>query len=213
GSFTADLKGRVEVTAPIFAYGISDDLTVGFAVPIYRAATAVEVGFTPNATAQAFLDALASPENNQTESAREAGMKLNAAVDELNAKLAANGYRELEDWKAQGLGDTTVLAKYRFYNKRGVGMAVANGAVLPTGRTDDPDILTDIPFGDGQWDVFSQFIVDEEVGLGVRFNQYVKYTHQLPGDKIVREVEPDEQIEVRKERAQYKLGDKVDAGV
>src|SRR5690606_29929587 len=36
GSFTADLKGRVSVTAPIFAYGVTDRLTVGFAVPYYR---------------------------------------------------------------------------------------------------------------------------------------------------------------------------------
>jgi hypothetical protein len=181
-------------------------------VPYYRAQTSIEVGFQANDTAQAFLDALASPENNQVASAHEAADKLNNAVAKLNTKLADNGYRELEDWQDQGLGDMTVAAKYRFYEQSKLALASTAGVVAPTGRVDDPDILNDIAFGDGQWDVFGQLAVDEPLSGGLFLNQYAKYTVQLPGRKHVRQKTDDEPIEVEKANAKFKLGDKVDLG-
>lgn len=212
GSFTADLNGRISVLAPITSYGITDKLTVAVAVPVYTASTAVSVGFQPNATATAFLASLSKPENNQTAAAREAGEKLNNAVGRLNDKLIDNNYSALEDWHAQGVGDITVANKYRFLGTSHLGGAFTSGFVAPTGRTDDPEILTDIPFGDGQWDLFGQFSFDQMAYGGVTFNQFGKYTLQLPGNKDVRAIEEDEAIEVQFTSTKFKLGDKVDAG-
>lgn len=212
GEFTADLKGHISVVAPITSYGVTDRLTLAVAIPIYTAQTSIAVGFQPNETAAAFLATLARTENNQTAAAHEAGAKLNNAVGELNTKLASNGYRELEDWEAQGIGDMTIAAKQRFLDMTRIGGATTMGVVAPTGRTDDPDILNDIAFGDGQWDIFGQLAFDQEIADRVVLNQHGKYTVQLPGDKNVRAVTADEEIEVQYTETRFKLGDKIDAG-
>ncbi len=212
GSFTADLNGHLSVFAPITSYGVTDNFTIAIAVPYYKAETSVEVGFQPNATAQAFLDSLASTENNQTAAAREAGNKLNKAVERLNQKLVDNGYASLDDWEGQGLGDITIAGKNRIFRARRLEIAATSGVVLPTGRTDDPEILNDLAFGDGQADVFEQFTFDQPLNFDFRLTEFGRYTVQMPGNKNVREVEEDEKIEVDEATTHFKLGDKIDAG-
>lgn len=212
GQFTADVNGRISVFAPISSYGLTDRHTVALAIPVYSASTSASVGFQPNANASAFLAALSRPENNQTIAAREAGDKINNAVARLNDKLVDNNYQALQDWNAQGLGDITLASKYRALNTSVFGVATTNGVVAPTGREDDPEILTDIPFGDGQWDLFTQLAFDQTLVKGLVVNQFGKYTVQLPGSKTVRALEEDESIEVPYTSTRYKLGDKVDAG-
>lgn len=212
GQFTADVNGKISVIAPVAAYGITDKLTLAVAVPIYSASTTVDVGFRPNATASAFLAALAKPENNQTAAARDAGEQINTAVARLNDKLIDHNYSALQDWNARGVGDVTIATKYRFLGTGLLDGAWTGGLVAPTGRVDDPDILTDIPFGDGQWDIFGQVAFDQSLIAGLMLNQFGKYTVQLPGEKVVRAVEEDEQIEVGYTKTQFKLGDKIDAG-
>ncbi len=212
GTFQADLKGHIKVTAPIFAYGITDNFTAAIAVPYYRAATSIDVGFQPNETGQAFLNALSDPENNQTAAARSAGLKLNSAVDSLNTKLEDNGFSTLDDWEESGLGDITLATKYKITSNHLGGIATSNGLVLPTGRVDDVDILNDIAFGDGQPDVFSQIVFERNLPYNLNLAQSGKYTVQLPSSKTVRLVEEDEVIEVDKSEAKFKLGDKIDTG-
>jgi hypothetical protein len=212
GEFTADVNGRISVFAPISSYGLTDRHTVALAVPVYSASTSASVGFQPNENASAFLAALSRPENNQTIAAREAGDKINTAVARLNDKLVDNNYKAIQDWNAQGLGDITVASKYRALSTNVLGVATTNGIVAPTGREDDPEILTDIPFGDGQWDIFSQLAFDQTIVKGLVVNQFGKYTVQLPGSKTVRALENDESIEVPYTSTRFKLGDKIDAG-
>jgi hypothetical protein len=212
GSFDADLKARVRVSAPILAYGIHEKVTIALAVPYYRASTKVAIGFKPNGQAQAFLSALSRPENNQVAAAREAGEKLNQAVTRLNDKLLDNGFASLGPWEQEGLGDITLAAKTLVAQGRlgenRVAFATTGGLVAPTGRVDDPNILTDIPFGDGQWDAFGQLSFDEEIVEGVTLNQSLKYTHQFQGQKKVRAVLEEEKIEVPVVSTQFKPGDK-----
>jgi hypothetical protein len=106
-----------------------------------------------------------------------------------------------------------LAAKHLFYKREHLASAVTAGAVLPTGRTDDPDNLTDLPFGDGQTDYFAGVIVDEPVAHGLFFNQYLKYIYQSPSRKTIRLKTDAEPIEVPKQKVGYKLGDKVEAGV
>ena len=212
GSFDADLKARIRVTAPIVAYGIHEKITLALAIPYYRAATNVSIGFNPNAQAQNFLTALSRPETNQVAAAREAGDKINRAVSRLNDKLEEHGFSRLGPWEKEGMGDITLAAKvlvaqYQVAQKS-VSIASTGGLVAPSGRVDDPDILTDISFGDGQWDVFGQVTFDEEILDQVTFNQSFKYTHQMVGEKKVRAILEDEKIEVPVVTTSFKPGDK-----
>jgi hypothetical protein len=212
GTYTADLKGNLSVIAPVISYGLTDKLTVAVGIPYYRANTSIKMGFLPNANGQAFLNALANQDNNNSAAAREAGLKLNDAVGQLNAKLRANGFSELKDWDDSGFGDITLATKARVLEAGPLALATTTGVVAPTGRVDDPDILTDIAFGDGQWDLFAQVAADETLGVGFVLNQYAKYTNQLPAEKTVRADTKAEQIEVERIHTRYKLGDKLDAG-
>jgi hypothetical protein len=213
GSFTADFSGKIAVTAPIFAYGISDKMSLGFAMPVYQARTNVAIGFRSSARAQEFLNALTNPYTNQNIKAREAMDKLNNAPRELNSKLVANGYKPLGEWSGTGLGDATLLAKYAPVRLKHFAVALGGGVNAPTGRRDDPDILTDVAFGDGQWDLVGQLILDQPLNRYFFVNQYVQYTNQLPGRKDMRLKRSNEELEVDTESVQFKLGDKVDAGV
>lgn len=217
GSFDADLKARVRVTAPIFAFGLYEKLTIALAVPYYRARTNVAIGFKPNENAAAFLNALSRPENNQVAAAREAGEKINRAVDRLNEKLTDNGFAALGPWEDEGIGDVTLAAKALVAQghlaRRPVAFASTAGFVAPTGKVDDPQILTDIPFGDGQWDIFGQLSFDEEILDSVTFNQTLKYTHQLEGQKKVRAIREDEKIEVPLTSTRFKPGDRWETNI
>lgn len=213
GAFTADLKGHIGVAAGIFSYGVSEKLTLAIAAPYYRASTAIEVGFRKNETGQRFLNALAKPENNNQASAQEAGGKLNNAVGRLNDKLRDNGFRALEDWHDEGLGDMTLAGKYQVFKRGDLAAATTAGVVAPTGRPDDPEILNDVAFGDGQFDVFGQVATDQPLFGDVVANEYAKYTVQLPGERDMRMTTEDESIEVDKQETKFKLGDKVDAGL
>lgn len=213
GTFSADLKGRVTVVAPIFSYGLTEKVTLAAAMPIYDMAMSVGMGFNANANGQRFIDSLAGDYNNQTASARDAGEKINNAVNRLNDKLRDNGYRSISSWRGRGAGDLQLLSKARLVDLPQVRGALTAGVVVPTGRTDDPDNLIDKGFGDGQWDGILGAAVDEPIGTtGLTLNQYAKYTVQLPSQKMVRKVTETETIEVPKERVRYKLGDKLEAG-
>ncbi len=208
GTFTADMQGRVDVLAGIGSYGISDSLTLAIAVPYYRASTSVKVGFKPGGRGQEFVAALTQSSMNQYENA----YKYNDTVGELRKKIADNGYRDLNDWSGEGLGDLTFAAKDLFYKTSRAALAVTGGIVAPTGRVDDPDNLTDLPFGDGQWDTFGQLTADQTLGYGFTLNEYGKYTYQFAGQKSVRMITDDERIEVESERVKFKLGDKWETG-
>ena len=214
GDFKADITSKVNVYAPILTYGLTDAITLAAAMPIYDMQMSVASGFRTSDTGQRFLESLATPYNNQTASARDAGDKINNAVGRLNTKLTDNGYSALQDWRGRGIGDTQMLAKYRYLDTEYTKSAVTAGFLAPTGRLDDPDNLIDKGFGDGQWDIFGQVALDEPLlDTGITFNQSVKYTNQLPGKKTIRMVTRDETIEVPKQEVKFKLGDKIEAAV
>lgn len=215
GRFDADLKARMTVFAPILAWGVTDSLTLALAVPIYDGASSVAVKFNKNERADEFVQSFTSHESNNIPMAREVSDKLNNAVGKLNETLSKNGYQQLGEWRDRGLGDVQLLAKFRAIDTYFVGLATTLGTVIPTGRVDDPNIMTDLPFGDGQWDVFGQVTVDEKIidsKTNLTAAQFVRYTEQLPGERTIRLATDDEPIAVPAERVKYKLGNKIELG-
>ncbi|MBP6218216.1 MAG: hypothetical protein KA436_06495 [Oligoflexales bacterium] len=212
GKFSADMRGSVSVFAPIFSYGITDEISAGFSLPYYRAKMAVRLGFKPSPSAEKFVSLLQHQDSHQNAEARTVVYKLNHAVEGLNAKLSQNGFAEIEDWEGQGLGDITLAAKYRFLNRSAVSVANATGFVLPTGRTLDANTLIGVPFGEGVYSMFSSFVMDSQLGAGFIFTDYLKYSYLQPGRRELRLKTEEESIEVAKENVSFKLGDRVDAG-
>lgn len=213
GDFYAELDAKIHVTAPIFAVGATNRLTLIAALPVYQASTDIQAGFRANEGANEFLAALTNPAMNQNKSAVEAAEKLQNAVGRLNKKLIDNNYEQLEAWNKTDLGDLTLMAKYLTVDTNFFKMATTMGVVAPTGSTERPEILTDLPFGDGQWDVFSQLTFDQKLMTGITFNQFYKYTYQAPDKREYRLKTAYETIEVPEKELKFKLGDKIETGL
>lgn len=215
GYFAADVKTRVQVSAPIFAYGLTNKTTLAVAVPVYRMQTSAEVSFQASDNGQQFINRLASDYNNQTSSARDAAAKLNDAVERLNTKLTDNGYRRLESWQGSGLGDSQVVLKHRSLELESISLATQAIVTIPTGRVDDPDNLLDKGFGDGQWDVAIGAASEESMDAwieGLSFAQFVRVTEQFSGQRTIRLVTESESIEVDKASVEFNLGTRVETG-
>jgi hypothetical protein len=213
GSFEADLAGRVTVYAPIFSFGITDRLTIAATLPVYDASVNANLGFRPGQGSTAFRDTLVAGYNNQAEGARDFVSRINDATNRLGNKLVENGYQRIEPWRETALGDAQVLAKYAVLKDAPVNVALTGGAVVPTGRIDDPDNLIDIGFGDGQWDGFFQVSADQPVAQsGFYFNQYARYTVQFEDEQTLRLKTAEETIEVAKSKVGRDLGDKLNGG-
>ncbi|MFK7826361.1 MAG: hypothetical protein AB8G05_19595 [Oligoflexales bacterium] len=212
GQIKADMKGSVAVTAPLLSYGLTDNFTLAIAVPYYQAKMRVKTGFAINqGTANRLLKKM--EDLSQTKAANEVAEKLNDAIGELNKKLRDNNYREMTDWEGSGIGDVTIAGKLKAVDGDKIKLASTNGFVIPTGKTSDPDVLNDIPFGKGTLDFFTALAVDEYLTKDIFFNQFVKYTHHFPAKRNLRMATEDESIEVKKTNADYELGANWDSGV
>ena len=215
GSLSADLKGSMRVIAPIVAYGLTERITVAVAAPFYIARTEVALGYRANdKNAQNFLNLLSSPQYNQVAAAREAYDSLADGVAALNDKLADNNYQPLGRWQDKAFGDVTVAVKTALVGDDSSDVRLANlaGVVIPTGRADDPDILTDVAFGDGSWNIFAGLMCDQQLTRSLYFNQFAKFTYQMETDRVMRLKTAEEAVEVEKARLTMKPGNKIDLG-
>lgn len=210
GTFSADLKGQINVQALTFAYGLTDRMTLGFGVPFYSAKTSARMGFQQNSNSEKIVQALYKQGN--IAKSREAASQLNSAASSFNETLVLNGYEPIGDWEDQGLGDVVVRGKYFLGDLRWTRMAMLFGLTLPTGKTDDPNILTDIPFGDGSFDQTLGLSVDQPFSDSIIVNEYATYTYQAAARREVRLVTDEEPIEGDVKEIGYKLGDKYELG-
>ena len=96
------------------------------------------------------------------------------------------GYKPIGDWYGKGYGDMETGVMIRAIDKGVWGLLLYPGVTLPTGRVDDPDMLQDMGFGDGQYDVFGElatgYVFNDRLSLGTTF----RYTYQAPTSKTLR---------------------------
>ena len=134
GDFYAELDAQINVWAPIFAWGVTEKLTLAAALPFYNASTDIQLGFRTNAGAERFLAALTDPAMSNTAAAVESGEKLADAINRLNTKLVDNQYNSFEKWNDSGVGDLSLLAKYLLVNGKILKFAATGGITVPTGK-------------------------------------------------------------------------------
>ena len=214
GEFKADMAAKVRVTVPVLSYGLTDNVTLALAFPIFEAFSSVSVDFETSAHADRLVAALAGDHNtNKVGKGIETANKLNNATASLNAKLEENGYKPLGNWTGRGFGDIVAVLKHRFYNHRYLKAATTLGMTIPTGRVSDPDILNDIAFGSGAVSLFGSIISDQFVTPWLYFNQYVKGTVNFPSITSVRLKTEDEGLAVPKRDVDFLSGNKFEAGL
>ena len=213
GHFTADMKGNISILAGVLSYGVTEHLTLAIGVPFYQAKMNVKMGFEASPNALRLVEELNTPGNNQPGKSREIAAKITNAVGELNQKLLDNGYQPIQDFSKSGIGDITLAAKYQILNHPHVRLANAAGTIAPTGYAGDSSVPINIPFGTGSWGFFNTFYIDEPLTQDFWFNQYFKYTYQLPTRKTVRLKTEDETITVPRDDVRHKIGDRFETGI
>ncbi|CBW27195.1 conserved hypothetical protein [Halobacteriovorax marinus SJ] len=191
GEYAADAEGRVSVNGFGLGWGITNNLTAYFSVPIYKANVKLNIHRTKGNNHSETLNHINQNSNLTAEQKviRDITAQLPDAKEELLQSIIVNyyQYKPIGNWEAQGLGDIEVGAIYKLVDAGDYGLAVAGGVVLPTGREDDPDTLQDISFGDGQSDIFAEVFTGRsffkrKLDLDLNF----RLTYQMSAEKRLR---------------------------
>lgn len=120
------------------------------------------------------------------------------------------GYKPIGRWQGAGYGDMETGVMARVVDKGVWGLLLYPGVILPTGRVDDPDLLQDVGFGDGQMDIFSEVATGYVLNDRLSFGTTLRYTHQMAKDMRLRI--PDSQdltLSPNKGSFNVKYGDRV----
>jgi hypothetical protein len=197
GTFEGSANSKIIAEGFGGGYGLTDQLTVYGYIPFYTA----EVNLSVNRTAK-----------GQTTAGSLLQLGNLPNVDtRLIQSLVVNyfGYKPLGKWQATNFGDAEFGFLYQLKKWKNAGLLFSVGAVAPSGRIDDPDILQDIAFGDGQWDTFGEFGGGINLSPIFSFDSWTRLTYQFPFSTTLRL--PDTQkfpLTTKKGITEIKLGNK-----
>ncbi|MES2527444.1 MAG: hypothetical protein V4598_10165 [Bdellovibrionota bacterium] len=190
GEYGVDAQARANVHGFGFAYGLTDKVMLYTEVAYYNANVSSKIKRTKGNNYKEIEQYLRS-KGNITYNDKQVAELLHRMVDlnEQNIQSVITNYynyKPIGTWQGQGYGDMETGVMIKAIDKGTWGLQVYPGVVLPTGRQDDPNILQDIGFGDGQFDVFGElgtgYIVNDNLSFGTRF----RYTYQAPSKKELR---------------------------
>lgn len=202
-----------------YSYGITDKLSLGIQVPYNRSRLEVDATLdtsTANVGKNPAFPAAGPPvipiaaggvpltdEDVQALLGPGLDVDQNGTTD-----IAGFGYERFDSFDESGVGDIELLVKYKFFDKGKWRLATGGGVRLPTGEPDDPDDLTDLPFGDGQSDILLRFFADYRLGKKWLLNGTFRYDWQLP-DKETKRVPDDvnQPVTANREHVDRDLGD------
>lgn len=190
GAFKISGAATLNVDGYGIGWGITDRLTAYGSLPIYQANVKMKYTRTKQNNFEEVGDIYSSGSDNDL--GQGLGNILGSIPDVLSGPTIQNmiteqyGYKEIGDWSGQGPGDLELGLMYNFLNRESYGLMLTGGAVAPTGRQDDPDILQDIAFGDGQWDAFMEFGGGYKLSNSLILNSFARYTHQFEAQKELR---------------------------
>ena len=185
GTYELTPFAKVDVQVFGVGYGISESLTVYCGIPFYNAEVNIDFKRTEGNNYSEVASMLSGEDQNLLTNITNGLPDISSGV--LQTVLTDYyGLKPLGSWRGSGFGDIELGIMKRFFIVRDFGLLTKFGATLPTGRVDDPDILQDIKFGDGQWDAFF------ELGGGLKFyfldelNFSLRYTYQFSGEFRLR---------------------------
>lgn len=213
-----NISPQVQARATILGigYGITDNLMLGFGAPIINASVNLSGNYTVSNRLSQVADELRTKAKSQPESNRQK-MRIMAQLLERAPQVTPEvlqhyfvnemGYKPLGSWSANDIGDTRIFLHYNYLTdlvfRSGVRLAVD----LPTGRKDDPDLLTDFGFGSETTALSVESIHDIALlGPLLTISSSLMYKANAITVKEVR-LTNDLPISDVKESVQYKRGD------
>ncbi len=213
GEYGVNAQARANVHGFGFAYGLTDRVMLYTEIAYYNANVQARLQRTKGNNFKQVEDYLRTHGQTYSDKATAELLRRLVDVDERNVQsVVVNyyGYKPIGNWQGQGYGDMETGVMIKAIDKGTWGLQLYPGVVLPTGMKDDPDILQDIGFGDGQTDVFGEmgtgYIVNDNLSFGTR----LRYTYQAPSKKQLRvPTERDFSLSSQKGTFNVKYGDKV----
>ncbi|MBY0517678.1 MAG: transporter [Bacteriovoracaceae bacterium] len=213
GEFNLSAEAQVQVNGFGGGFGINDKLTVYGIVPYYTATVNMKYQQKQASNAQQVADQVQQSGQGDIDSTlSNITGALPGATGNLLQSVVVNTFKydEIGTWQGQGYGDIELGTVYRLIDEGTWGVALTGGVVAPTGREDDPDLLQDIGFGDGQWDGFAEgatgYLFTDKFSMGTTF----RYTYQAPATKTLRvPMSRDFQLSDQSGSFNVKYGDKI----
>lgn len=214
GTYEIKANAKVNVNAYGFGYGWTEKVSVYGVLPIYDAKIQMKYKRTKKNTYSKVSKILENQTNNNQ--AQLLGAVANSDMWDVNGETLQNittnklGYKEIGDWEGSGPGDMEFGLMYNLYtNPNKYGFLLTTGFIAPTGRVDDPDLMQDIGFGDGQWDLFAEFGGSYHLTSKLTLSSWARYTYQIQSKKELRAPSDSTGITADKQDFEEKLGDKI----
>ncbi|MFA6237888.1 MAG: hypothetical protein WC635_11210 [Bacteriovorax sp.] len=197
GTFQGSASSKVTAQVIGGGYGLTDQLTMYGFIPFYSAVVDLQIARTSKGR------------NNvggaiQLENLPDVDVRL---IQSLFVNYYK--YQPLGKWQATDFGDAELGMMYQVSKYKNSGTLINFGAIVPSGRTDNPDILQDIAFGDGQWDAFFEFGGGVTLSEDWSIDNSYRFTYQFPYTDTVRLPESNVfPVTATKGSADIKLGNK-----
>lgn len=212
GTYKIDANAQMNIIGYGLAYGITDIMTVYTALPMYDARVKMGYKRTRGNTYENTANLYQTDPNNINGTVGNLIEQLPDVDGSTIQSIATNtfGYEEVGDWEGQGPGDLEFGLMYNFHTAYDYGLLLTFGGVAPTGYVDDPDILQDVGFGDGQWDAFVEFGGSYVFNSTFILNSWLRYTYQFGSEKTLR-VPFDREVNISDEKGTFyeKLGNRI----
>jgi hypothetical protein len=213
GEYKVDASAQFNVQGFGFGYGLTDRVMLYAEVAYYNAQVKTNIKRTKKNTYSDTSNIIQNGSGGPGDDTIAEALNNLPDVDEAVIQSAITnhyGYQPIGDWYGSGYGDMETGLMAKVVDRGTWGVMLYPGMILPTGRQDDPDILQDVGFGDGQLDLFA------EVGTGYIVNDYLnfgttlRYTYQTPTSKSLRAPESqDFSLSARKTNFDVKYGDRL----
>jgi hypothetical protein len=225
----AELKFRPQIEAQVdvfgFAYGVTHKLMIGFGIPIIDAKVKLHEELKANTSGAKKVALELRSKSKDANNSDERKIQLEALSSALESAPEIQGahiqyyltetlgYQPLGDWETRDLGDARLFAHYNYHENSIIRNGVRPGVIFPTGRKDDPDLLTDFSFGNEAVGVFVESRHDVSlIPHKWMLSASALYEHSLPSTKEVRVGNTESPaMSPGKERLLYLRGDTLEA--
>ncbi len=212
GEYKVDAEAQFNVQGTGFGYGVTDKVMFYGELAYYNAQVNANIKRTAGNTYEQTAALLEQSGGTQNQIVAQNLRNMIDANEGAIQSVITNHYKykPIGNWYGKGYGDMETGFMYKAIDRGIWGLMVYPGVVLPTGYQDDPDILQDVGFGDGQYDVFGEAATGYVVNDKLSFGAVLRYTYQAPTSKTLRVPESrDFQLSSQSGQFDVKYGDRV----
>lgn len=183
GDTTGQINVKVNAHVPVFAWGLTERVTIAAVVPVVKSSLNVDAGVIQQN--QALHQKMIADIQSKGASAKVVEFidKMNQPVPE---KLKEYGYQPLQNENKTELGDIRVLSKLNLVNNELNRFTLTGGVTLPTGKDQDVNKVVDVISGDGQTDIVVGADYDYLLNESFTLTVGTLYTIQLPDENAER---------------------------